>query len=263
MEERDGNCHKMLQVVVKCRKLSWHLSQIVVTFFFPSPSRRPLLVYAESNSRASRDRNSDVFFSLFLSFVAISCWELVWRDMCSQYTVSSGRVTQIIPFRPKLVKTYLNNSRNHLQSINWILWAIPPVRLGLSGRNSGRIPERPRKRSQSVSWNFPREYGWDAPNPLIQGIWGFQSVSRILSPQYGWGHLFFQNWFRRGSLRAGHGIPSSTGGISDFGNFAFSNTANTLQVRHHLKYFQGRSKLVTHYPMSIKPPPIRECQMPL
>ena len=32
------------------------------------------------------------------------------------------------------------------------------------------IPERPRKRSQSVSWNFPREYGWDAPNPIIQGI---------------------------------------------------------------------------------------------
>ena len=39
-----------------------------------------------------------------------------------------------------------------------------------------------RKRSQSVSWNFPREYGWDAPSPIIQGIWGFQSVSRILSP---------------------------------------------------------------------------------
>ena len=42
------------------------------------------------------------------------------------------------------------------------------------GRNSGKIPEflpeRPRKRSESVSWNFPREYGWDAPNPTIQGI---------------------------------------------------------------------------------------------
>ena len=63
-----------------------------------------------------------------------------------------------------------------------IHWATPPVRLGLSGRNSGKIPERPRKRSQSVSWNSPEEYGWDAPNPIIQGIWGFQSVSRILSP---------------------------------------------------------------------------------
>ena len=35
-------------------------------------------------------------------------------------------------------------------------------------------------------------------------------------PQYGWGRLFFQNWFRRGPLRAGHGIPSSTGGISEY-----------------------------------------------
>ena len=49
-------------------------------------------------------------------------------------------------------------------------WAIPPVRLALSGRNSGKIPERPRKRSQSVSWNSRREHGWDAPNSIIQGI---------------------------------------------------------------------------------------------
>ena len=42
---------------------------------------------------------------------------------------------------------------------------------------SSIAPERPRKRSQSVSWNSPREYGWDAPSPIIQGIWGFQSIS--------------------------------------------------------------------------------------
>ena len=54
MEQRDGNCHKMSQVVVKCRKLSWRLSQIVVTFFFPSPSRRPLLVFAELRWRLLR-----------------------------------------------------------------------------------------------------------------------------------------------------------------------------------------------------------------
>ena len=70
-----------------------------------------------------------------------------------------------------------------------VYWATPPVRLGLSRRNSGRIPERPRKRSQSVSWNSRREYGW--------------------------GRFFFQKWLRRGPPRAGHGIPSSTGGISD------------------------------------------------
>ena len=38
---------------------------------------------------------------------------------------------------------------------------------GPSGRNSGKIPERPRKHSESVSWNSPRQYGWDAPNPII------------------------------------------------------------------------------------------------
>ena len=94
-------------------------------------------------------------------------------------------------------------------------WAVPPVRLGLSGRNSGKFPERPRKRSQSVSWNSPREYGWDAPNTLIQGIWRLQSISRIVSPTVRLGTLLFQKWFRRGPLRAGHGIPSSTGGISE------------------------------------------------
>ena len=37
----------------------------------------------------------------------------------------------------------------------WPSCAIPPARLRLSGRNSGKIPERPRKRSQSASWNSP------------------------------------------------------------------------------------------------------------
>ena len=75
--------------------------------------------------------------------------------------------------------------------------------------------ERPRKCSQSVSWNSPRKYGWDPPNPILQGIWGFRSISRILSPQSCWGRCFFQKWYRRGPLRAGYGIPSSTEGISD------------------------------------------------
>ena len=55
-----------------------------------------------------------------------------------------------------------------------------PSTAGTFRKKFRKIPERPRKRSQSVSWNSPREYGWDAPNPIIQGIC-FQSVSRILS----------------------------------------------------------------------------------
>ena len=34
-------------------------------------------------------------------------------------------------------------------------------------------------------------------------------------PLCDWGRLFFHKWFRRGPLRR-HGIPSSTGGISEF-----------------------------------------------
>ena len=82
-------------------------------------------------------------------------------------------------------------------------------------KDSRKMPERARKRSQSFSWNSPREYGWDRPDPIIHGIWRLQSISRIISPQYSWGRFFFQKWFRRGPLRAGHGIPSSTGGISE------------------------------------------------
>ena len=42
---------------------------------------------------------------------------------------------------------------------------LPLVRLGLSGRNSRKIPERPRKRSHRIFWNAPREYGWLTPKP--------------------------------------------------------------------------------------------------
>ena len=54
-----------------------------------------------------------------------------------------------------------------------------PSTAGNSRKKFRKLLERPRKRSQSVSWNSPREYGWDAPNPIIQGNWGFQSISRI------------------------------------------------------------------------------------
>ena len=36
MEQSDGNCHEMSQLVVKCCKVSWRLSLIVVTFVFRS-----------------------------------------------------------------------------------------------------------------------------------------------------------------------------------------------------------------------------------
>ena len=130
---------------------------------------------------------------------------------CSPHSAGYTR-TSVHPYFPMAKSPYPNRGR--IARHNATKVGHTPSTAGTSGRNSGKIPERPWKRSQSVSWNSPREYGWDPPNTIIQGIWRLQSISRILSPQYGWGRFFFQKWFRRGPLRAGHGIPSSTGGIS-------------------------------------------------
>ena len=103
-----------------------------------------------------------------------------------------------------------------------------PLTPGLSGGNSGKNPERSRKRSQNFSWNSPRENGWDPPSPFIHS----RTFPEFSPPQYGWGRLFFQKRFRRGPLRAGHGIPSSTGGISEstdaFLQCTFSNWPTAL-----------------------------------
>ena len=61
MEQDTEIVIKMSPVVVKCRKLSWRLSQIVVTFFFPSPSRRPLLVFADSWALRPFNRRTEWF----------------------------------------------------------------------------------------------------------------------------------------------------------------------------------------------------------
>ena len=76
--------------------------------------------------------------------------------------VSLQLLCRILNSQTFLLHTFQHNLAVSTQHLSW---AIPPVRLALSGRNSGKIPERPRKRSQSVSGNSRREYGWDAPNP--------------------------------------------------------------------------------------------------
>ena len=85
-------------------------------------------------------------------------------------------------------------------------------------RNSGKNPERPRKRSQSFSWNSPREYGWDPPSPIIQGILELPEhlQNNYSLPLSTAGDPFFQKCFQRGPLRAGHGIPGNNEGISEF-----------------------------------------------
>ena len=52
--------------------------------------------------------------------------------------------------------------------------------------------ERPRERSQSFSWNSPREYGWERPKSQEFKAFEASRAFLALSPaQYGWGCLFF------------------------------------------------------------------------
>ena len=77
-------------------------------------------------------------------------------------------------------------------------------------KNSGKTPE-------TLSERF-----LEFPSRVRLGCKAFEAsraFPELSPPQYGWGRFFFQKWFRRGPPRAGHGIPSSTGGISDFRTF--------------------------------------------
>ena len=79
-------------------------------------------------------------------------------------------------------------------------WPYHPY--GWDSSEELRSPERFRKDPGNflrVFLEFPREHGWEPKSPLIQGI--FQP------PEH------FQPF--EGPLRAGHGIRSSTEGISD------------------------------------------------
>ena len=102
------------------------------------------------------------------------------------------------------------NSASLIQ-IAAISWAITPS----TGTFWRQIPERPRKRSESVSWNSPQEYGWDPPSPIIQAIWSLQSISRILSPSVLGTPLVSDAVPKRASQSWSGNISSNTEGISD------------------------------------------------
>ena len=79
-------------------------------------------------------------------------------------------------------------------------------------KNSGKTPETLSERLLE----FPSRVRLGCPKPYnSRHLRLRERFPEFSPPQYGWGRLFFQNWFRRGPLRAGHGIPSSTGGISE------------------------------------------------
>ena len=94
-------------------------------------------------------------------------------------------------------------------------WAIPPAWLGLSGENSEKFLQDPGNALRAFP-GIPVKSTAGIPQTLLfKAFEASRTFPEFSPPQYGWGCLFFQKWFRRGPLRAGHGIPSSTEGISD------------------------------------------------
>ena len=79
-------------------------------------------------------------------------------------------------------------------------------------KNSGRTPEALSERFLE----FPSRVRLGCPKPYNSRHLRLpEHFQNSLPPQYGRGRLFFQKWFRRGPLGAGHGIPGSTEGVSE------------------------------------------------
>ena len=79
-------------------------------------------------------------------------------------------------------------------------------------KNSGKTPEM----LSELFLEFPSRVRLGSPKPYNSRYLGLpEHFQNCLPPSTAGGASFFQNWFRRGPLRAGHGnTPSSTGGIS-------------------------------------------------
>ena len=84
------------------------------------------------------------------------------------------------------------------------LWEPPSVRLGISGRKSGRNPETPWKCSQSKFRNSRFQYGW----PYILQKHGRFDVQRISSLPAGLDPVLCPTRHFHWPTRAGHEIPS-------------------------------------------------------
>ena len=92
------------------------------------------------------------------------------------------------------------------------VWATPPVRLGFFGRNSGKTLETLSERFLE----FPSGVRLGSPQPYNSRHLRLPEHFQNSLPASTAGDAsVFQQWFRRGPPRAGHGIPSSTGGMSE------------------------------------------------
>ena len=85
---------------------------------------------------------------------------------------------------------------------------------GTFWQNSGKTPER---LSESFL-EFPSRVRLGCPKPYDSRHLRLpERFQNSLPPQYGWGRLFFQKWFRRGPLRAVvMEFPAALGGFLTF-----------------------------------------------
>ena len=81
-------------------------------------------------------------------------------------------------------------------------------------KNSGQTPETLSERFLE----FPARVRLGCPKPYNSRHLRLPEHFQNYLPPVRLGAFFFQKWFRTGPPRAGHGIPSSTGGISDNNN---------------------------------------------
>ena len=121
-------------------------------------------------------------------------------------------------------------------------WAFPEA-----------IPEKFRKDPKNALRAFPGipiESTAGIPSPIIKAFEASRAFPELSPPRYGWWRLFFQKWFWRWPLRAGHGIPSSTEGISELCVSPISVALQGQKQNDHKRFswLQTRCRSVGHAP---------------
>ena len=72
-------------------------------------------------------------------------------------------------------------------------WATPPLRLGLSRRNSGKFRKTPETLSEFFL-EFPSSTAGIPQALCFKAFEASRAFPELPPPQYGWGRLFFQKW---------------------------------------------------------------------
>ena len=85
------------------------------------------------------------------------CRVCPWQPVCP---LSANLACHLAQDVPRLCLELLQGTHTHTYS-----WAIPPVRLGLSGRNSGKIPEKTPETLSERFLEFPSRVRLGCPKP--------------------------------------------------------------------------------------------------